>query len=160
MYWSQPPLHPYSTTPTNAGPGYGPPPEPRRADDEKDKPRQSLPSIHEALGNDKPLPYPGPPTSAPQQSHSVPPPHHISNSAGCPGAEGPRPPDPFPNGQPTNESKPYVDARMDKMNGVIPGHTFPGVSQNDFVKRHLDFYQVETSLIEVSILEQRRLIGY
>ncbi|RHZ58154.1 uncharacterized protein CDV56_108518 [Aspergillus thermomutatus] len=66
MYSSQPPLYPYSTTPTNAGPGYDSPPEPRRADDEKDKPRQSLPSIREALGNDKPLPYPGPPTLAPQ----------------------------------------------------------------------------------------------
>jgi hypothetical protein len=161
MYWSQAPSYPYSTAPTNAGPGYGSPPELRRAD-EKDKPRQSLPSIHEALGNDNPLPYPVPLTSAPpQQSHSAPLPHHTSNFAGRPGAEGPPgPPNPFSNGVPTNESRPYVGAYMDKMDGGSLGHTFPGVSQNDSVKRHLDVDQVETSLNEVYILERRRLIGY
>jgi hypothetical protein len=122
----------------------------------------SLPSIHEALRNDNPLPYPVLPTSAPpQQSHSAPLPHHISNFAGRPGAEEPPgPPNPSSNGVPTNESRPYVGARMDKMDGGNPGHTFPGVSQNDSVKRHLDVYQVEASLNEVYILERRRLIGY
>jgi hypothetical protein len=113
------------------------------------------------LANDKPLPYHRPPTLAPQQSHSAPLPHHISNFAGCPGAEGPPgPPNPFSNGEPTNESRPYVGARMDKKNDGIPGYTFPEVSQNDSVERNLDFYQVETTLNEVSILEHRRLIGY
>jgi hypothetical protein len=161
MYWSQPTSYPYSTTPINAGSRYVSPPEPRLAD-EKDKHRQSLPSIREALGNDNPLPYPVLPTSAPpQQSHSAPLPHHISNCAGRPGAEEPPgPPNPFSNGVPANESRPYVGARMDKMDGGSPGHTFPRVSQNDSVKRHLDVYQVETSLNEVYILERRRLIGY
>jgi hypothetical protein len=74
--------------------------------------------------------------------------------------EPPGPPNPSSNGVPTNESRPYVGARMDKMDGGNPGHTFPGVSQNDSVKRHLDVYQVEASLNEVYILERRRLIGY
>ncbi|KAJ5790116.1 transcriptional regulator family: GATA type zinc finger [Penicillium psychrosexuale] len=85
----------------NAPPGYISSPEARRAlEDEKEKrtSRQSLPSIHEALGND-PLPYPAA-TSAPppQSSHPTPPPHLI----GRPSAEGPAgPPNPFSNGPPT-----------------------------------------------------------
>ncbi|KAJ5234039.1 Zinc finger NHR/GATA-type [Penicillium citrinum] len=87
---------PHTTnTPTQSG--YVSPSESRRTlDDEKDKatPRQSLPSIHEALGNDPTsLPYPAP-TSAPQPQpgHSAPPSHLI----GRPGAEGPAgPPNPF-----------------------------------------------------------------
>ncbi|KAL4878620.1 hypothetical protein BJY04DRAFT_108176 [Aspergillus karnatakaensis] len=103
MYPNQHPPFSYSTTPTNAAPGYISPPESRRADDEKEKqaPRQSLPSIHEALGNDNPLPYP--PTSAPpQQPHSAPPPHHLSNNlVARSGGEGPSgPPNPFSNGGP------------------------------------------------------------
>ncbi|KAL4980783.1 hypothetical protein BDW66DRAFT_156497 [Aspergillus desertorum] len=90
----------YSTTPASAGPGYISPPESRRAEDEKEKaPRQSLPSIHEALGNDNPLPYPPVPTSAPpQQPNSAPPSHHLS-SFGRSSGEGPSgPPNPFSNG--------------------------------------------------------------
>ncbi|KAL3466220.1 hypothetical protein BJX64DRAFT_23744 [Aspergillus heterothallicus] len=267
MYSTQPPQYPYSTTPTNAAPGYVSPPEPRRADEEKDKPRQSLPSIHEALGNDNPLPYPGPPTSAPpQQSHSAPPHHLSSNFAGRSGAEGPSgPPNPFSNGAPTNsfpresaihhqqalqnepsrpsltslntqdsrnaslqslssgksptqsttstgitsipgsqngsgyeynappsassvasptgyggytqpfsfqsqpppgapvypvtsyESRPYVGARVDELKGGVQGHTFPGHSPNDSVKRHLDVYEVEASLNEMVDLSSRTL---
>ncbi|KAL5336115.1 hypothetical protein BJX70DRAFT_291305 [Aspergillus crustosus] len=103
MYPNQPPPYSYSTTPTNAGPGYISPPESRRADDEKEKPapRQSLPSIHEALGNDNGLPYPSAPTSAPpQQPHNAPPPHHLSsNLVARSSGEGPTgPPNPFSNG--------------------------------------------------------------
>ncbi|KAJ5668566.1 Zinc finger NHR/GATA-type, partial [Penicillium maclennaniae] len=88
---------PYSYAPaTNAAPqpGYISPPESRRViEDEKDKatPRQSLPSIHEALD----LPYPAP-TSAPQSQpgHAAPPSHLVGRSA-----EGPSgPPNPFSNG--------------------------------------------------------------
>ncbi|KAL2834871.1 hypothetical protein BDW59DRAFT_392 [Aspergillus cavernicola] len=104
MYPNQPPSY-FSTTPTSSGPGYISPREPRRPpDDEKEKqpPRQSLPSIHEALGNDNSLPYPPPPTSAPpQQSHSAPPPHHLNSNPRRPGVEGPSgPPNPFSNGAP------------------------------------------------------------
>ncbi|KAL4801653.1 hypothetical protein BDV18DRAFT_71249 [Aspergillus unguis] len=157
MYSSQPRSYPYTTTPTNAGPRYVSPPEPRRADNEEDKPRQTLPSIQEALGNYNPRLYPGSPRSAPQQSHSAPP-HHMSNFAGRPGAGGPPgPPNPFLNGVPINESRPYVGARMDKMNCGIPGHTFPGVSQNDTMERHLIVCQVETSLNKMVDLSSRLL---
>lgn len=94
---------PYSYAPSNPNappqPGYISPPESRRViEDEKDKAgsRQSLPSIHEALGKDNHLPYPAP-TSAPppQQGHAAPPSHLIGRS----GAEGPPgPPNPFSNG--------------------------------------------------------------
>lgn len=101
MYAGQPmpfSYAPAATTPLQ--PGYISPPESRRViEDDKEKqaaPRQSLPSIHEALGNDNPLPYP-PPTSAPpsQPGHTAPPSHLIGRS----GAEGPPgPPNPFSNG--------------------------------------------------------------
>ncbi|KAJ5538722.1 Zinc finger NHR/GATA-type [Penicillium frequentans] len=94
---------PYSYAPSNPNappqPGYISPPESRRViEDEKDKAgsRQSLPSIHEALGKDNHLPYPAP-TSAPppQQGHAAPPSHLIGRS----GAEGPPGPhNPFSNG--------------------------------------------------------------
>ncbi|KAL3482253.1 hypothetical protein BJX99DRAFT_84819 [Aspergillus californicus] len=101
MYPNQQPPS-YFSTPTSSNPGYISPPESRRApEEEKEKPRQSLPSIHEALGNDNPLPYPPPTSAPPQQPHSAPPPHHIS-SIGRSGGEGPSgPPNPFSNGAPT-----------------------------------------------------------
>ncbi|KAI9925372.1 hypothetical protein ASPWEDRAFT_46891 [Aspergillus wentii DTO 134E9] len=83
MYPNQPPPYPYST---DAGLGYISSPESRRAEDEKEKQatRQSLPSIHEALGNNDFLPYrPPPTTAAPQQTHSAPPPHHLSSNHGA-----------------------------------------------------------------------------
>ncbi|OJJ36518.1 hypothetical protein ASPWEDRAFT_49993 [Aspergillus wentii DTO 134E9] len=111
MYSSQP--VPYSYQPPNVSsappPGYISPPDSRRAlEEEKEKhtqpQRQSLPSIHEALGNDNPLPYPAPPTSAPpphQVYHSAPS-HPVSSTVGRPGGEGPPgPPNPFSNGAPT-----------------------------------------------------------
>ncbi|OJJ44393.1 hypothetical protein ASPZODRAFT_144959 [Penicilliopsis zonata CBS 506.65] len=102
---------PYTYPPSSSvghQPGYFSPPDSharRLVEDEKEKQqqqnaqpqRQSLPSIHEALGNDN-LPYPGPPTSAPQ---SQPPSHHAppslsSNLISRPGTEGPSgPPNPF-----------------------------------------------------------------
>lgn len=88
---------PYSYASNNAPQsGYISPTEPRRViEDEKDKPRQSLPSIHEALGNDNPLPYPAP-TSAPPPPQSAHTPSHLGRST----AEGPAgPPNPF-NGPP------------------------------------------------------------
>lgn len=100
MYAGQPLPYSYAS---NAPPGYISSPEARRTlEDEKEKHtlRQSLPSIHEALGNDNPLPYPAS-TSAPpppQSAHSAPPSHLI----GRPSAEGPAgPPNPFSNGPPT-----------------------------------------------------------
>lgn len=93
---------PYSYAPPASSapsqPGYISPSESRRVlEDEKDKaaPRQSLPSIHEALD----LPYPAP-TSAPQSQpgHTAPPSHLIGRSS----AEGPAgPPNPFSNGPPS-----------------------------------------------------------
>ncbi|KAJ5793530.1 Zinc finger NHR/GATA-type [Penicillium paradoxum] len=88
---------PYSYAPSSGPPpGYASPPEARRViEDEKEKhtPRQSLPSIHEALGNDNPLPYPTPTSAPPSQStHAAPPSHLI----GRPSAEGPAgPSNPF-----------------------------------------------------------------
>lgn len=104
MYSGQPPPYSYSTPAHNPGasPGYISPPDSRRAfDEEKEKlaqqQRQSLPSIHEALGNENPLPYAAPPTSAPpaQQAHA--PPRPLSSSlAKRPSADGPSgPPNPF-----------------------------------------------------------------
>lgn len=81
---------PYSYAPSG---GYASPPEARRVIEEKEKhtPRQSLPSIHEALGNDNPLPYPTP-TSAPPSQSAHPPSHII----GRPSTEGPAgPSNPF-----------------------------------------------------------------
>ncbi|KAL4907928.1 hypothetical protein BDW74DRAFT_113738 [Aspergillus multicolor] len=101
MYPNNPVPFSYSTTPTSVGPGYISPPESRRAEEEKEKaPRQSLPSIHEALGNDNPLPYPAPTSAPPQQPSSAPPPHHLSSSfIGRSTGEGPSgPPNPFSNG--------------------------------------------------------------
>ncbi|KAJ5884814.1 Zinc finger NHR/GATA-type [Penicillium taxi] len=98
MYSGQP--LPYSYAPaTTSGPsqpGYISPPDSRRAlDDDKEKGRQSLPSIHEALGKDNHLPYPAPTSAPPTQPGSAPPSHLIGRSS----AEGPPgPPNPFSNG--------------------------------------------------------------
>ncbi|KAF2185694.1 GCS-domain-containing protein, partial [Zopfia rhizophila CBS 207.26] len=77
------PLHPFSGPPhsysnhqssnANSVPGtlgglLSPPESRRTSGDEKESrppARQSLPSIHEALGSEQPLPYPAPPPSAP-----------------------------------------------------------------------------------------------
>lgn len=98
MYPGQPLPYAYAphATDTPSQSGYHSPSESRRTlEEEKDKttPRQSLPSIHEALGNDSSLPYPAP-TSAPQSQpgHTAPPSHLIGRA----GAEGPAgPPNPF-----------------------------------------------------------------
>lgn len=109
MYSSQPPSYPYTTPTASNGSlpsGYISPPESRRAlEEEKERQiqpqRQSLPSIHEALGNDNPLSYGGPPTSAPaQQVHpSQAPPHSTSPGFTRSGTEAPTgppgPPNPF-----------------------------------------------------------------
>ncbi|KAF3390643.1 GATA zinc finger domain-containing protein 10 [Penicillium rolfsii] len=97
---------PYSYAPATGAPsqpGYISPPESRRIlEDDKEKPsgRQSLPSIHEALGNDNHLPYPTP-TSAPppQTGHTAPPPSHLIGRSGAEGPSGP--PNPFSNGPAT-----------------------------------------------------------
>lgn len=90
MYAGQPLSYAYAPS---AQPGYISPSQARRGiEDEKDKhtPRQSLPSIHEALGNDS-LPYPAPTSAPPPQSHPAP-----SHIAGRPSTEGPSgPPNPF-----------------------------------------------------------------
>ncbi|KAJ5623459.1 hypothetical protein N7490_012064 [Penicillium lividum] len=101
MYAGQP--LPYSYAPPNNNapqPGYISPPESRRViEDEKDKgSRQSLPSIHEALGKDNHLPYPAPTSAPPPQSGHAPPPSHLIGRSG----EGPPgPPNPFSNGPAT-----------------------------------------------------------
>lgn len=115
IYSGPPPPYSYPSS-TSSAPlqsGYISPPDSRRAvEDEKDQShsqpqRQSLPSIHEALGNDNPLPYTGPPSSGPpsQPAHHAPPPlpaNLISRSS----VEGPPgPPNPFSNG---STSAPYL----------------------------------------------------
>lgn len=104
MYSSQPPVpYSYGTPAGSTGSlqsGYISPPESRRAlEEDKEKQqvppqRQSLPSIHEALGNDNPLPYHNAPTSAPpQQVHHAPPhtssPGFVGRSGGREGPSGP-----------------------------------------------------------------------
>ncbi|KAJ5707521.1 Zinc finger NHR/GATA-type [Penicillium malachiteum] len=245
-------------------PGYISPPESRRVEEEKDKTsRQSLPSIHEALGKDNHLPYPAP-TSAPpppQSGHAG----HAGHSApshliGRSSAEGPAgPPNPFgpasgslmrepayphqnqhqadpsrnslasinsqdsrnaslhsistgksptqsaktgitsvsgsqnsvydysappsagsvasPNGyshfppnysfpQPSGTSYPppsydnrqYMGApRVDGVKGGYGARPMPGQPHSDSVKRHLDVYDVETSLNEISEMSTRTL---
>lgn len=97
---------PYSYAPATSAPsqpGYISPPESRRIlEDDKEKPsgRQSLPSIHEALGNDNHLPYPAPTSAPPPQSgHTAPPPSHLIGRSGAEGPSGP--PNPFSNGPAT-----------------------------------------------------------
>ncbi|RAL11250.1 GATA-type sexual development transcription factor NsdD [Aspergillus homomorphus CBS 101889] len=108
MYPSQSLPYSFSTSASTVSlqGGYISPPDSRRAlEEEKEKPpqRQSLPSIHEALGNDNPLPYPAPTSAPPQQAHHAPHPHPLSsNVVGRPGTEGPPgPPNPFSNGAST-----------------------------------------------------------
>ncbi|KAJ5626218.1 Zinc finger NHR/GATA-type [Penicillium lagena] len=259
MYTGQP----YSCTPATSAPsqpGYISSPESRRAvEEDKDKqaPRQSLPSIHEALGNDNPLPYPAP-TSAPpsQPGHTAPPPSHLIGRSSAEGPSGP--PNPFsnppafphqpqlaggsihtqdsrntslhslnsgksptqsaktgitsvsgsqnssgydysaptsagsvasPNGYghfpPTNytfqsqpppstssyppahyDNRPYMGApwkpgaepaRVEEAKGGFVGRPIPGQPHGDSVKRHLDVYDVETSLNEIAELSNRTL---
>ncbi|OKL63582.1 hypothetical protein UA08_01489 [Talaromyces atroroseus] len=99
LYPGPPPHQPYPTSVmsmTPRPPGHLNPPHALRRSMDLDQdpspvqpPRQSLPSIHEALGNDNPLPYSGPSSSGPP-SH----PHPLSR----PGTEGPAgPPNPFSN---------------------------------------------------------------
>ncbi|KAF2470142.1 GCS-domain-containing protein [Lindgomyces ingoldianus] len=86
------PPHPYSNhQSSNASSVLGAlggllsPPESRRTsgDEKEQRPpaRQSLPSIHEALGSEQPLPYPAPPPSAPV---SAPPPYLPPTTATSP----------------------------------------------------------------------------
>lgn len=113
MYPGQPLPYSYPSSNTSA-PGCISPLDSRRAlEEEKEKSqpqpqpqRQSLPSIHEALGNDNPLPYPAP-TSAPSQQppHTphTPHPHSLSsNLVARPTVDGPSgPPNPYSNGPST-----------------------------------------------------------
>lgn len=100
MYSSQPSVpYSYGTPAGSTGSlqsGYISPPESRRTlEEDKEKQqvppaRQSLPSIHEALGNDNPLPYHNAPTSAPpQQVHHAPPHTSSPGFVGRSGREGP-----------------------------------------------------------------------
>jgi hypothetical protein len=122
MYAGQPLSYPYA--PANGAPpqpGYVSPSEARRGiEDEKDKhTRQSLPSIHEALGNDS-LPYPAPTSAPPPQSaHPAPPSHIIGRST-----EGPSgPPNPF-NGpgsmmrEPGFPHQPQMDAARSSLTSI------------------------------------------
>ncbi|KAJ5733668.1 Zinc finger NHR/GATA-type [Penicillium malachiteum] len=268
MYTGQPQTLPYSYAPASNAPpqpGYISPPESRRVEEEKDKTsRQSLPSIHEALGKDNHLPYPAPtsaPPPPPQPGHAG----HAGHSApshliGRSSAEGPAgPPNPFgpasgslmrepayphqnqhqadpsrnslasinsqdsrnaslhsistgksptqsaktgitsvsgsqnsvydysappsagsvasPNGyshfppnysfpQPSGPSYPppsydnrqYMGApRVEEVKGGYGARPMPGQSHSDSVKRHLDVYDVETSLNEISEMSTRTL---
>lgn len=106
MYPGPPPSYAYPSNPVSSipppPPSHSHSPAPRRSMElDKDPsqsqlPRQSLPSIHEALGNaENSLPYPGHPSSGtPSHSahHHPPPPNVLSR----PSAEGPTgPPNPF-----------------------------------------------------------------
>ena len=102
----QSPYSYFSTQHSAPPPGYISPPDSRRAiDEEKERhtqQRQSLPSIHEALGNESPLPYPGPATSGPPTQQTAHPSQRSSSLVGRPGGEGPPgPPNPFSNGSST-----------------------------------------------------------
>ncbi|CRG86161.1 GATA zinc finger domain-containing protein 9 [Talaromyces islandicus] len=110
MYPGPPPSYSYASNPIAPPPSHSLSPAPRRSMElDKDSsqsqpPRQSLPSIHEALGNENHLPYPGHPSSgAPSHSaHHPPPPNVLSR----PSAEGPPgPPNPFSN---TTTSVPFL----------------------------------------------------
>ncbi|KAJ6157629.1 Zinc finger NHR/GATA-type [Penicillium chermesinum] len=234
MYSGQYPSYAPSNVPP---PGYVSPPESRRIlDDEKEKAaRQSLPSIHEALGKDNHLPYPAP-TSAPpsQPGHAAPPSHLIGRAGEAPAG----PPNPFSNGPPsgslmrepafphqadasrtslnsintinTQDSRnasslhslstgksptqsaktgitspppngyghfppnytfpppgapSYPPASYDgrayigapDMKGGFVGRPMPGQPHTDSVKRHLDVYDVETSLNEIAEMSTRTL---
>ncbi|KAB8259115.1 hypothetical protein BDV32DRAFT_60050 [Aspergillus pseudonomiae] len=116
MYSGQPLPCSYPTSSASAPsvqPGYISPTDSRRVlEEEKEKQqsqpqRQSLPSIHEALGNDNPLPYPAPTSAAPQQPQHAPHSHLLSsNVIGRPTVEAPPgPSNPFSN---VISSGPYV----------------------------------------------------
>lgn len=109
------PSHQSYPTPTMSSipprlPGHNNPPHALRRSMDLDQepspvqpPRQSLPSIHEALGNDNPLPYPGPSPSGPP-SH----PHTAPNLLSRPSTEGPAgPPNPFSSSNNSNPA-PYL----------------------------------------------------
>ncbi|KAL2222640.1 hypothetical protein M432DRAFT_12561 [Thermoascus aurantiacus ATCC 26904] len=117
MYSGPPPPYSYASSTASSAPpqsGYISPPDSRRTiDDEKEQPppqpqpqpqpqRQSLPSIHEALGSDSlSFPPPPPPSSGPpsQSTHHPPPPPLQSSLLPRPSTEGPSgPPNPFANG--------------------------------------------------------------
>ncbi|KAJ5930116.1 Zinc finger NHR/GATA-type [Penicillium verhagenii] len=107
MYSGQPLPYSYAQSNNNAPPqpGYISPPESRRViEDEKDKAgsRQSLPSIHEALGKDNHLPYPAPTSAPPPQSGHVAPPAHLIGRSGAEGPAGP--PNPFSSNGPASGS--------------------------------------------------------
>lgn len=73
----------------------------RRPDDDKESaqsqaPRQSLPSIHEALGNEHPLPYPNSSNGQPSQAPHHPPHPSLPSGLVSRSGEGPAgPPNPF-----------------------------------------------------------------
>ena len=75
VYSGPPPPYSYTSSVTSSGPGqtgtgYISPPEPVRPSVKEDKePRQSLPSISEALGPDKPMAFSAPVTTAPLVAH-------------------------------------------------------------------------------------------
>ena len=75
VYSGPPPPYSYTSSVTSSGPtqtGYISPPEPVRPPVKEDiEPRQSLPSISEALGPDKPMAFSAPPTSAPPIAHQA-----------------------------------------------------------------------------------------
>lgn len=117
-----PPPYSYPSSATSSAPGhsgYISPPESRRTfEDEKDSHvhRQSLPSIHEALGSDKSLPY-----STPAPTSNAPPSHTptIANTPStahrpAPDAGPSGPPNPFSHGQvtaPYLRENPYAQMR-------------------------------------------------
>lgn len=92
------PVASYTPQP-GAPPGYLTPPDSRRAleEDRERYAQQTLPSIHEALGHEKPLAYSGPPTSVPQPQQTLPP--RSLSTVGRPGDGPSGPPNPFSNPQ-------------------------------------------------------------
>lgn len=92
--------YPYPPATTSVPPPSHQSPPRRSMEIDRDHPpaqpaRQSLPSIHEALGNDSPLPYPSPSSSSSVSQH---PPYHPLQSSVMPrpATEGPTgPPNPF-----------------------------------------------------------------
>lgn len=138
MYPGQQSPFSYSTSTHNAAPppGYISPPDSRRAlEEDKERisqQRQSLPSIHEALGNESPLPYPGPPTSvAPTQQTQHPPPRAPS-LVSRPGGEAPQgPPNPFSNGASTGPFMRDSTYQQPQLQGDVSRSTIGSVNTRD-----------------------------
>lgn len=137
MYSGQQSLFSYAASAHNTAPppGYISPPDSRRAleeDKERHAQRQSLPSIHEALGNESPLPYPGPPTTVPQAQQPQHPPPRAPGLVSRPGGEAPPgPPNPFSNGPSTGPFSRDSTFQQSQLQGDVSRSTIGSINTRD-----------------------------